>query len=133
MMTTMVNDDDDEDESSSSEEGDNQESDNDECNDYIVALSLLPPIEQYDVVNFPGNHASTPIESFSASQPNYNAYQQQLNSDNRYAPFVSQFDWEIARWAKLLGPSSVLTKLLQIKGVSGSLTILAMLLTCSNS
>ena len=108
--------------SSSDEEEDDKDSDSEERNDHIVALSLQPQIEeQYEVVKFPGKHAGAPIASFNtASQPNYNTYQRQLSSDDRYAPFVSQFDWEIARWAKLRGPSSsALTELLQIDGVRG--------------
>lgn len=115
-------DDDDDNEGSSSGEEDDKDSDSEEHNNNIVALSLQPQIEeQYEIVDFPGNHAGAPIDSFNtASQPNYNAYQRQLSSDDRYAPFVSQFDWEIARWAKLRGPSSsALTELLQIEGVSG--------------
>ncbi|KAL0957479.1 hypothetical protein HGRIS_001272 [Hohenbuehelia grisea] len=35
-----------------------------------------------------------------------------------YAPFASQIDWEIARWAKLRGPgSTALTELLKIPEV----------------
>jgi len=41
------------------------------------------------------------------------------NSDNPYAPFASKMEWEIARWAKLRGPSSMaFTELMGIKGVS---------------
>lgn len=113
------NDDDEEEESSSGEDSDS-DSDDDERNDNIVVLSLPPQTEeQYDIVHFPGMDAGAPI-STTASQPNYNAYWQRLSSNNRYAPFASRFDWEIARWAKLHGPSSsALTELLQIEGVSG--------------
>ena len=38
---------------------------------------------------------------------------------NPYAPFASKIDWEIARWAKLRGPSSTaFTELMSIEGVS---------------
>ena len=112
-------DDDEEEEESSSSEEDDADSDADEGNDDIVALSLPPPTnEQYDIVDFPGKDAAMP--NATASEPNYNVYRQQLSSNNRYAPFVSRFDWEIARWAKLRGPSSsAFTELLQIEGVSG--------------
>lgn len=40
-------------------------------------------------------------------------------SDNMFAPFSSRLEWEIARWAKLRGPSSTaFTELMNIKGVS---------------
>jgi hypothetical protein len=41
------------------------------------------------------------------------------NSDNPYAPFASKMEWDIARWAKLWGPSSTaFTELMGIQGVS---------------
>ncbi|KAG2047149.1 hypothetical protein BDR06DRAFT_985315 [Suillus hirtellus] len=40
------------------------------------------------------------------------------NTDNIYALFASKIDWEMARWAKLRGPSStVFSDLLSIKGL----------------
>ncbi|KAG1832887.1 hypothetical protein DFJ58DRAFT_719474 [Suillus subalutaceus] len=42
-----------------------------------------------------------------------------LNTENPYAPFASQMDWEVAQWAKLRGPSSTaFSDLLSIDGVS---------------
>ena len=39
---------------------------------------------------------------------------------NVWVPFASKIDWEIARWAKLRGPSSpALSKLLRVEGVGG--------------
>jgi hypothetical protein len=39
-------------------------------------------------------------------------------ANNVWAPFISKMDWEIARWAKLRGPSSTaFTELLNIDGV----------------
>ena len=38
---------------------------------------------------------------------------------NPFAPFLSQMDWEIARWAKLRGPgSTAFSKPISIDGVS---------------
>ena len=43
---------------------------------------------------------------------------------NPYAPFTSKMDWEIARWAKLRGPSSIaFTELMSIEGVSQTLKL----------
>ncbi|KAM6491400.1 hypothetical protein JOM56_013174 [Amanita muscaria] len=54
----------------------------------------------------------------------FHNYQQRLDGDNEYAPFVSQIDWEIARWAKIHGPSSAaVTELLGIDGVVQSLAL----------
>ncbi|KAG1884424.1 hypothetical protein F4604DRAFT_1878757 [Suillus subluteus] len=45
-------------------------------------------------------------------------------TENPYAPFHSQMDWEIARWAKLRGPSSTaFSDLLSIDGVSERLCL----------
>jgi len=42
------------------------------------------------------------------------------SQENIYAPFASQLDWEVARWAKICGPSSnSFTELMAIDGVSG--------------
>ena len=43
----------------------------------------------------------------------------QAEENNPYAPFKSQMEWEIVKWAKLYGPgANALTKLLSISGVS---------------
>jgi hypothetical protein len=41
------------------------------------------------------------------------------SQENLYAPFTSQLEWELARWAKIRGPSSTsFTELMAIEGVS---------------
>ena len=41
-----------------------------------------------------------------------------MNSDNIYAPFASDIDWDVAKWVKLRGPSSTAaTELLEIPEV----------------
>ena len=41
------------------------------------------------------------------------------SQENIYAPFASQLDWEVARWAKIRGPgSNSFTELMAIDGVS---------------
>ena len=43
------------------------------------------------------------------------------DSPNIYAPFSSRLEWDVARWAKLRGPSSTLfTELISIPGVNNS-------------
>jgi hypothetical protein len=75
-----------------------------------VEDSLRQPII---VDHFPSASAGAPVDSnqeHSASDP---------QSDNPYAPFASRLDWEVARWAKLRGPSSTaISELLSIAGVS---------------
>jgi hypothetical protein len=71
---------------------------------------------------FPSAQAGAPIANVLAA-PRYKLYQEDLkNSDNPWAPFLSQLDWEVARWAKLRGPSSTaFTEFLKIDGVSANL------------
>jgi hypothetical protein len=77
--------------------------------------------EAYEIEPFPSKHAGLPIQAASAHQSNFDNYQQQLEGNNQFAPFLSKLDWEIARWAKIHGASATaLTKLLQIEGVSVS-------------
>jgi hypothetical protein len=41
------------------------------------------------------------------------------SQENLYTPFTSQLEWELARWAKIRGPSSTsFTELMAIEGVS---------------
>lgn len=54
-------------------------------------------------------------------QNEYDTYSSSMKTDPRnvYAPFASEMDWAVARWAKLQGPGSTsVSELLHIKGVS---------------
>ncbi|KAH6901475.1 hypothetical protein BKA70DRAFT_1388344 [Coprinopsis sp. MPI-PUGE-AT-0042] len=52
----------------------------------------------------------------------YKDQQQHRQAENVYAPFESQIDWEVARWAKLRGPSSTaFSELMAIEGVADRL------------
>ena len=72
------------------------------------------------MVNFPGAGEAL------GTQPSLGGYQQYANSlsteghgPTEWAPFSTRREWEVARWAKLRGPSSTaLTELLEIDGVS---------------
>ncbi|OJT07538.1 hypothetical protein TRAPUB_1634 [Trametes pubescens] len=57
-------------------------------------------------------------------RPAYSAYKARIDAEgsNPWAPFQSQLDWEVARWAKTRGPgSTALTELLAIKGLPDTL------------
>ena len=73
------------------------------------------------VVNFPNPRAGEAIRSVD---PTNNAYATLLGNDsdsNPFRPFASKIDWEVAKWAKLQGPSSTsLMNLLKIEGVMPS-------------
>jgi hypothetical protein len=52
------------------------------------------------------------------SLSSFEAYRQSVGGNDDYVPFRSRLDWDIARWAKMHGPSSsAVTKLLEIEGV----------------
>jgi len=73
------------------------------------------------VVKFPG--AGEPSETQSRSLGGYQQYASSLATEEsgptEWAPFSTRQEWEVARWAKLRGPSSTaLTELLEINGVS---------------
>lgn len=70
------------------------------------------------IVKFP---SSTAGAVYSRDDPTVNdKYAADLGQiDNQFAPFRSKIEWEIAKWAKLRGPSSTaFTELMQIDGVS---------------
>lgn len=58
------------------------------------------------------------------------SYELEITQDERnpYAPFASQLDWEIAKWAKLRGPgSTAFGELMAIPGVRTSLSSVELL------
>lgn len=58
------------------------------------------------------------------------SYELEITQDERnpYAPFASQLDWEIAKWAKLRGPgSTAFGELMAIPGVCTSLSSIELL------
>ncbi|KAI0040537.1 hypothetical protein FA95DRAFT_1549668 [Auriscalpium vulgare] len=78
--------------------------------------------DKRNVVHFPGL-AGAPI-----AQPAPGTYDQHAarlpphDPSNEWAPFSNKLEWEIARWAKLRGPTSTaFTELLQIEGVQDRL------------
>jgi hypothetical protein len=65
-------------------------------------------------------HASLRIGGEQDTNSQYQAGM--LNRINTWSPFLSRLDWEVARWAKLRGPSSTaFSELLAIDGVCGTL------------
>ncbi|KAH9015641.1 hypothetical protein EDB84DRAFT_1590195 [Lactarius hengduanensis] len=69
------------------------------------------------VERFPHGHPGAPVTSTPEGASIYESTQQVLG-ESLWAPFQSQCDWEIARWAKMHGPtSSAVTGLLAIPGL----------------
>ena len=72
------------------------------------------------IVKFPGGQAGA-VYANQAVDDNLNAsYTHKVGSaENPFYPFSSNMEWEIARWAKMRGPSSTaFTELMNIEGVS---------------
>ncbi|KAI1790839.1 hypothetical protein LXA43DRAFT_890291 [Ganoderma leucocontextum] len=71
------------------------------------------------VDHFPGRQAGAPARQHRELS---DYEKNNANNDNIYFPFQSRIDWEIARWAKLRGPTSTaVTELLQIKDLANLL------------
>jgi len=71
------------------------------------------------IVHYPGNRAGEVcLEGITVMQEYENALGGP-SAENPYSPFSSKIDWELAKWAKLRGPSATsFTELLNISGVS---------------
>jgi hypothetical protein len=74
------------------------------------------------IERFPHGQPGSPVVGTTQGTTVYESTQDMLG-ESVWAPFQSQFDWELAYWAKTRGPtSSAMTDLLAIPGVS-SITI----------
>lgn len=70
------------------------------------------------VIRYPDPQAGEPIGSVGSTNDTYAALLKKGSNSNPYSPFASKTDWEVAKWAKLQGPSSTsLAELLKIEGV----------------
>jgi len=72
---------------------------------------------------YPGRHAGA---IHSNGIPTMKEFENMLGglSPNSYSPFNSKTDWELAKWAKLRGPSSTaFTELMEVTGVCFSLLL----------
>lgn len=82
----------------------------------VLKARLLNPDELHilpTIVHYPDEHAGTSVTPPPEATPTSH------NEDNPYSPFASKMDWELARWAKMRGPSSTaFSELLGIDGVS---------------
>ncbi|KAI0078950.1 hypothetical protein K474DRAFT_1593052 [Panus rudis PR-1116 ss-1] len=73
---------------------------------------------------FPDSRAGEVIGHESNLSSGYNVYGKDLGTTpaNVYAPFASQMDWEVARWAKMRGPgSNAFSELLNIPDLADTL------------
>ncbi|KAJ3792080.1 hypothetical protein GGU11DRAFT_761066, partial [Lentinula aff. detonsa] len=91
----------------------------------IPSVSRSSAVRQPYIQQYPDPRAGAPIERQGTIVSENSRYFQNLKAGaNPWAPFHSQTEWEIARWAKLRGPSSTaLTELLSITGVCENLNL----------
>ncbi|KAM6491367.1 hypothetical protein JOM56_013141 [Amanita muscaria] len=85
-----------------------------------------PVLEKWPyVAPYPNPAAGTVYSSVEvAENTRYEALVGEALLHNPYAPFTSQLEWEIAKWAKLRGPSSTaFTDLMAIDGVQEQLSL----------
>jgi hypothetical protein len=89
-----------------------------EVADQFEAGSLPAPSQSsVVVVCFPFGSPSIPISGVHQGSPVDNTRPEE-SEDSIWAPFHSECDWSIARWAKMHGPtSSAMMELLAIPGV----------------
>lgn len=78
------------------------------------------------IEKFTFGDAGAPVDPVDVTTTTYQQYSKDMKASttNPWAPFASQLDWEVARWAKLRGPSSTaLTELLKIDGIQDALNL----------
>jgi len=80
----------------------------------------------FTVDRFPFGSLGAPIPRKVQGSSAYEALQE-MNANTPWAPFTSQLDWEVARWAKMRSrTSTAVTELLVIPGVCVSCTQITM-------
>ncbi|KIL60573.1 hypothetical protein M378DRAFT_14041, partial [Amanita muscaria Koide BX008] len=81
--------------------------------DILEPRNLTPPPEPpLEIESFPSDFAGMPISQAAANVDDCD------RSSDEFGPFKSLIDWEVAKWAKLRGPSSsALNELLAIDGL----------------
>ncbi|KAK7461765.1 hypothetical protein VKT23_008195 [Stygiomarasmius scandens] len=93
--------------------------------------SRPPPLSHPDttrephIVHYPDPRAGAPLSSQTDVIDARNIYRDQLGQrSNKWAPFQSEIDWKITKWAKMRGPSSTaFSELLAINGVCEKLDL----------
>ncbi|KAI9439656.1 hypothetical protein H4582DRAFT_2110965 [Lactarius indigo] len=78
------------------------------------------------VTRYPGGNAGVAHSKKNMTEnQKYEAKVGDVSQSNPYAPFASSLDWQIAKWAKLRGPSSTaFTEMMAIDGVQERLEVL---------
>ena len=102
-----------------SDDEDEHGSTNEDFANIVRPVSHTPSeVPCYEIEPFPLASAGAPILDSIHGLSGFESYQWAIGNNNSYAPFRSKLDWDIAKWAKLRGPSSsAVTELLEIEGV----------------
>ncbi|THU95825.1 hypothetical protein K435DRAFT_665625 [Dendrothele bispora CBS 962.96] len=93
----------------------------------IPPCQPLPPLpdnfRKPHIKLYPDTRAGAPLLTQSEFLDGHRQYEQQIGQKtNIWAPFTSEIDWRLAKWAKTRGPSSsAFTELLEIHGVADKL------------
>ena len=95
-----------------------------------ISPSVSAQESHFKIEPFPLATAGVSIPGSVHGTSRMATYGCQLGSNEEFAPFCSRLDWDVARWAKLRGPSSTaVSELLEIEGVSCSMSIFQILMT----
>ncbi|KAF8268831.1 hypothetical protein EI94DRAFT_1682471 [Lactarius quietus] len=79
---------------------------------------MLENLERPKITRYPDQNAGVAHSKMETENQSYEAQVGEGSQENPYAPFASALDWEIAKWAKLRGPSSTaFTEFMVINGV----------------
>ncbi|THU89470.1 hypothetical protein K435DRAFT_802718 [Dendrothele bispora CBS 962.96] len=92
----------------------------------LPPINSSPPqqtLEEPYVQHYPDPEAGEPLSSQKEFLNEYHRYEKEIGrKTNIWAPFTSEIDWRVAKWAKMWGPSSsAFTELLAIDGVADRL------------
>ena len=93
--------------------------DNDVLRDPRHREAKLDLDRQPFVTTYPGGMASAiHSKEYLRENQKYGLQIGEESQENLYAPFASQLDWEVTKWAKLCGPgSTAFTELIALDGV----------------
>ncbi|KAN0140927.1 hypothetical protein V8E53_001371, partial [Lactarius tabidus] len=87
---------------------------------------VLEGLKSPTIIKYPGgNTGMAHSKTNETENQNYEVKVGSGSPENPYAPFASSLDWQIAKWAKLCGPSlTAFTELMAIDGVQQRLGLL---------
>ncbi|KAF8261595.1 hypothetical protein EI94DRAFT_1780209 [Lactarius quietus] len=89
-----------------------------DAEEHVEVEQMLENLERPKITRYPDQNAGVAHSKMETENQSYEARVGEGSQENPYAPFASALDWEIAKWAKLRGPSSTaFTEFMVIDGV----------------